>query len=120
MDINNWKQEMLYAFHRPDIIDYGDYKLIEFGFNDIDFPSSIEYHNNGKVALILYYLNGKIHRENGPAGIGYYESGKIKSLGYFIEGELYRENGPAWTKWDENGEIIFEKYYNSLKYTIFS
>ena len=35
---------------------------------------------------------------------------------YYINGKLHREDGPAWIEWDKNGNIIKQEYYlNGLK-----
>lgn len=44
----------------------------------------IEVYTSGKIKYEYYYLNGKIHRIDGPAQIFYFESGKIQYEGYYI------------------------------------
>ena len=62
----------------------------------------------------LWYLNGKLHREDGPAverSNGHKE--------WFINGELHREDGPAieyvdgTKKWWINGKRLTEKAFNN-------
>ena len=64
-----------------------------------------------------WYLNGKIHRENGPA-IEYRNGDKE----WYLNGKIHRENGPAieWadgTKhWYLNGRCYTESdYWKELK-----
>jgi len=68
-------------------------------FYDIENPYSIDippYKWNKKLTLIEYangnkewYLNGKLHREDGPASI---INGNKK---WYLNGKLHREDGPA-------------------------
>jgi|ERR1700691_915888 len=57
---------------------------------------------------IEYYLNDKLHREDGPAVI--YSDGTIN---YYLNGKLHREYGPA-VIWN-NGS--FEYYINNNNIT---
>src|ERR1700691_131013 len=62
-------------------------------YNDIpeNYTGIIEYPNGS----IYYYLNGIIHREDGPAII--FSHGR---LDYYLNGKWHREDGPAviWSK----------------------
>jgi hypothetical protein len=53
-----------------------------------------------KEGVIRYYLNGKLHREDGPAII--WASGTVM---FYLKGELHREDGPAviWA----SGTVMF-------------
>ena len=61
------------------------------------------YANGGKY----WYLNGKLHREDGPA-IEYADGSKR----WFLNGKLHREDGPAiesangFKQWFLNGKEI--------------
>jgi antitoxin component YwqK of YwqJK toxin-antitoxin module len=61
-----------------------------------------EYYVNGNVMYESHYLDGKMHREDGPAYIFYYPNGNVYSDYHYIKGKLHREDGPA---------IV--EYYNS-------
>jgi antitoxin component YwqK of YwqJK toxin-antitoxin module len=50
-----------------------------------------EYYPDGNLAYECYYLNGKIHRENGPAFIYYYKNGNIGSESHYINGKYLTE-----------------------------
>ena len=63
----------------------------------LNLPKEIlkEYRSSFIVIKITnlckkYYLNGKLHREDGPA-VEYTNRYKF----YYLNGELHRENGPA-------------------------
>ena len=60
-------------------LDYGD-KLPENYTGIVEYPSGI----------ICYYLNGKLHREDGPAVI--WPTGNVE---YYLNGKCHREDGPA-------------------------
>jgi antitoxin component YwqK of YwqJK toxin-antitoxin module len=70
-----------------------------------------EYYESGNVYCESYYINGKIHREDGPAYIWYYDNGDVAYKGYYIKGELHREDGPAIIRYHENGNVWHEYYY---------
>lgn len=66
-----------------------------------------------------YYINGNLHRENGPARIKYYGNGNILEENYFIKGELHRIDGPAQIKYHSDGTITKKCYYINGKSTTF-
>ena len=61
-----------------------------------------------------WYLNGKLHREDGPA-IEYASGGKE----WFLNGKLHREDGPAIERangtkyWFLNGKALSESEFNT-------
>mgnify|MGYP006423789001 CR=1 FL=1 len=59
---------------------------------------------------IKYYLNGELHRSDGPAKIVYNKS-NIEAEYYFHNGKLHRENGPARILYNEDEYIIEAEYY---------
>ena len=73
---------------------------------------AIEYTNGDK----LWFLNGERHREDGPAieRVNCYKS-------WFLNGKLHREDGPAieWgngnKEWYLNGVEYTETQYNQLR-----
>jgi antitoxin component YwqK of YwqJK toxin-antitoxin module len=52
-----------------------------------------EYYESGNIKSKHYYLNGKLHGEDGPAIIYYDENGNIKAKWYYINTKLHREDG---------------------------
>jgi antitoxin component YwqK of YwqJK toxin-antitoxin module len=81
-------------------------------------PAFIDYDANGKVYYESYYLNDKLHRENGPAYIAYDENGKVSSEQYYLNGNTHRENGPACITYDKNGKVYYEGHYlNGIYFT---
>jgi uncharacterized protein len=115
MNIESWKEEMLWAFSRPDIISHdGGFKSVCFKknnkFYNIEFPNRIIYYEKS------YYIsycndNSELHREDGPANIHYYKNGKVFIESYYIKGKRHRENGPADIWYYENGNIKTEMYF---------
>jgi hypothetical protein len=65
---------------------------------------AIEYANGAKE----WWLNGKLHREDGPA-VEYADGTKM----WYINGKLHREDGPA-IEYNDSGK---EWYLNSIEYT---
>src|ERR1700691_2444848 len=72
--------------------------IVEDGYGTIVYYLNGELHREDGPAVIWkdgrfkYFLNGKIHREDGPAAI--HLNGIIE---YCINGKLHREDGPAFT-----------------------
>jgi antitoxin component YwqK of YwqJK toxin-antitoxin module len=60
-----------------------------------------------------WYLNGKLHREDGPAA-----EWSDGTKWWYLNGELHREDGPAieWSNgtkyWYLNGECLSEEKFN--------
>ena len=82
-------------------LDYGD-KLPENYTGIVEYPSGI----------ICYYLNGKLHREDGPAII--YSGGKLEY--YINDNDITKQvndclsgktNIPPYKKWDNN-RLLFK------------
>ena len=75
-----------------------------------------EYYNSGNIKRKYYYLNNKIHKENGPALIYYYDNGNIEGKIYYLNDKRHREDGPAIIWYYNNGDIESEEYYlNGIK-----
>lgn len=53
--------------------------------NGIDQPAILEYYPGNKIKKLIYYYEGKIHRENGPAIVEYNIEGDITSEEYYFE-----------------------------------
>ena len=72
---------------------------------------TVEVYNNGTKS---WYLNGKLHREDGPA-MDCCNGTKC----WYLNGELHREDGPAieysngYKAWYLNGEYLTEEEFNS-------
>jgi hypothetical protein len=70
----------------------------------------VKVHTNGDK---YWYLNGKLHREDGPA-VEYSDGNKF----WWLNGKRHREDGPAmeWANGDEfwylNGEDLSEEEFN--------
>jgi len=73
---------------------------------------------NNKISTETYYNKEKeYHRLNKPATIYYsHETGKVSSVYYWINGCLHREDGPARTKYTYSGEIENEEYWLNYKH----
>ena len=70
-----------------------------------------EYYESGNVYCESYYINGKIHREDGPAYIWYYDNGDVAYKGYYINDLRHREDGPASIGYDKNGSVKYTEYW---------
>ena len=53
--------------------------------------------------------------------IEYHSNGVVKTERYYLNGKLHRDDGPAYQYWNDQGTLIFEVYaidgvnYNSLE-----
>ena len=79
-------------------------KIKEWGVLLENYTGIVEYPSG----TLRYYLNGKLHREDGPAVI--YPDGRIC---YYLNGKYHREDGPAIIRTD--GTI--EYYLNDKEIT---
>jgi hypothetical protein len=68
----------------------------------------IQYKVNVYDDRSVWYLNGKVHRENGPA-VEWSEGTKD----WYLNGELHRVDGPA-VEWSDGGK---EWHLNGLELT---
>ena len=98
-----------------------NYKII-YKLNDKmhrkDGPAVIYYFDNGKIQSEIYYYNNKFHRNNGPALIEYYFNEKIQSERYLQNSKRHRTDGPASIEYYINGSIKLEEYYiNGIEIT---
>ena len=113
--------------------------------NFINKPD-IEYYDNGQKKSERWYLNGELHREDGPAiqcwniygqkwieqwvlndkyhrvdGPAYqswYENGQKKSERWYLNGKLHREDGPAYQRWYKDGQKEYEGWWlNNKEYS---
>ena len=75
----------------------------------------VELYDNFKIKFDGWYVNGKLHREDGPALVEYYENGQIMSNECYVNGKLHREDGPALVEYYENGQIKSQKWYENAK-----
>jgi len=69
------------------------------------------YYENGNIKREYYFINGKLHRNDGPAEIWYYENGNIKEEHYYKNNKRHRENSPAIIYYDKDSNIEREYYY---------
>jgi hypothetical protein len=85
--------------------------LKEKWFENNQLVKEIGYYSNGQKHYEFYYLNDKLHRENGPARQYWYENGKKCYEDYHLDNKYHREDGPACQYWYENGKKCYEDYY---------
>jgi hypothetical protein len=61
--------------------------LVEIWYLNGEKVKEIKYYENGNKQYEEYYLNDKIHRENGPASQGWYEIGNKQYEIYYLNGK---------------------------------
>ncbi len=77
---------------------------------------TIRFYDTGKIYLIEYWQNGKLHNEDGPAYIQWYPNGQIDNIQYYQNGKRHNEHGPACILWYPNGQIdIIEHWHNGIQ-----
>ena len=74
-----------------------------------------EYYENGNKWYEEYWIDGWLHREDGPAMVVYHENGDRRCEGYYIDGEWHKEDAPAWIVYYKNGDVELEEYYKDGK-----
>ena len=78
----------------------------------------VYYNKNGQVERESWYLNGRLHREDGPAIIWYHKNGQIEHEHWYFNSQSHRENGPAIIYYYKSGKIkTTEWYINGKKLT---
>lgn len=102
-----------------EVLNDGNISHIEFFENDIKHnsngPQEVLYSYTDSPLKIIYRINGKCHREDGPAISYFRNSLDLKKLIkdeeiYMIDG-YYRENGPSVIKYDWIGNKQEETWY---------
>ncbi len=70
-------------------------------------------HPNGRVKLITYKVNGRIHRDDGPAFQEWNGTGVLNYESWRQNGRLHRDNGPAHRRWNNAGVLIVEIWWKN-------
>ena len=78
-------------------------------------PAVIAYLSNGG-RFENYYYHGKKYRENGPEEILYYEDGNIMGEIYCFNELCHREDGPAIIWFKKNGSKVYYYYFNGIEF----
>ena len=73
------------------------------------------YYNSGELEYERWYLNGKLHRTDGPASISYYESGEPRYEAWWLNNKLHRTDGPAYISHYNSGELECEAWWLNNK-----
>jgi antitoxin component YwqK of YwqJK toxin-antitoxin module len=76
-----------------------------------DGPARISYRHDGTVYSERWYLNDNLHRVDGPAHIVYQPDGTIERERWYLSDELHRVDGPAWIEYRPDGTIQYEEWY---------
>lgn len=76
-----------------------------------DGPAYTSWIEGGQILYKRIWMqNDEYHREDGPAGIYYNDDGNIDSEVWYINGECHKLDGPAWIGY-ENGKIYNTQYW---------
>ena len=79
-----------------------------------------KYHPNGAIKSIMYLVNGRVHRDdgpnrfaeqNGPAYLQWDIAGVLRVEEWYQNGSMHRDNGPAYRQWNAAGVLIKEEWY---------
>lgn len=76
-----------------------------------DLENKKRYYYNGNIKVNAYYLNNKLHNDNGPAYVEYYLNGNKSYESFVINNKNHNINGPAQILYDEDGNIISKFYW---------
>ncbi len=91
-------------------------KMFNLNLTNTKVKPKITYWDNDQKSTEEYYLNGKLHREDGPAYQYWHKNGQKKFELYYLNGNYHREDGPAEQWWHNNGQKQSEIYYLNGKY----
>ena len=59
---------------------------------------------------VKYYLDGYLHRKDGPAEIRFYDNGSIFIEYYYVNGLQHRDDGPAEIWYSKDKTVYLEAY----------
>jgi len=77
-----------------------------------------DFYENGQKKSEIWYLNGELHREDGPAYQFWYKNGQKQYESWYLNNKRHREGGLAYQRWYENGQKKFEGWFlNDKRYT---
>lgn len=82
----------------------------------VDGPADIWGREDGEHDE-RWYIDGDLHRENGPALLVYRKGNKgiyLAEESYFLYGDEHRIDGPAVIKYDEAGHIISHSWHRHV------
>jgi hypothetical protein len=83
-----------------------------------DGPAIQFWRKNGQKEKEVWKNNGKDHRKDGPARQYWYSNGQKKIEIWLLNKKWHRENGPAYQDWSENGKKLFEQWFlNNKEYS---
>lgn len=104
--------ESFYKYNVYDLYHYLREAMYKNYEHNEDGPADIEYYENDKIKMQIYYINGEYHRLDGKCIIAYNEDGSIDTNSGYIE---YRIAGIEDEKLDkiETDEEFF-KYIKFL------
>jgi antitoxin component YwqK of YwqJK toxin-antitoxin module len=75
-------------------------------------PELIEkFYPNGNLRYQAWFLNGELHKKEGPAVIGYHENGNLWYQEWRLNGKLHKEEGPAFIRYHENGNVKLKEWW---------
>ena len=77
----------------------------------LDGPAFTKWYKNGLKWYEEYYVNSRPHRIDGPGYTKWYENGLKCIEIYYIDDKLHCTDGPAYIRYDINGHILTEMYY---------
>lgn len=84
-----------------------------------DGPAKVEYYDNGQISLEEHHINGLIHRDDGPAVEQYFVSGERSSVTYYKNGKPHNENGAAHVRYYESGATErYEYWLNHQRHSV--
>jgi antitoxin component YwqK of YwqJK toxin-antitoxin module len=70
-----------------------------------------QFYFNGNLEVQEWFLDGKLHNEEGPASIWFYENGNIEKQSWCLNDEYHNEEGPALIGYHEDGKVKFKVWY---------
>ena len=74
-------------------------------------PREFFFKIDGTIAK-EYYLNGDLHRKDGPAVINYYINNNVIVSEIYIQyGNFHRKDGPAFVFYNNDGNIFNKNYF---------
>jgi len=69
------------------------------------------FYDSGELWQERWYLDGKLHNDEGPAIICYRRDGSVRWKEWFLDGKRHNEEGPTIICYREDGCVEWEKWF---------
>lgn len=84
---------------------------VEGSLHRTDGPANRRWNNDGVLLNEIWYAHGNLHRTGGPANQRWNGDGVLLNEIWYTNGVLHRTDGPATQRWDHDGVLLNEIWF---------